>query len=453
MRDSIAPEATEVKDYRGEFDPHLELTDLEHDLLAQYGRDIMLANHIHDRSALAPIALQFGLDAQTQIACDEWMSTSPIYNHRNRQFLKIQGDDVSVALKGFQFDIGAPHNYLNFHYQLVSPSEGYFWTNTCGPFNHVYEMTNGDEGMQTQLCHHMEDPTFDATVIAVNPQMRCRPVYRPPLSTIPDKGPCKWLVTVQDDIALAEDCPYLEQTSKTLAANFEFIALPPDENGLNDYSGEFKRDLCLEDLSHNSLSTMCKEFMLDVFLLNYACYNAVAERFGEQHIARLARDQYHHLAPVTVHRLRNTFGITGTDMNAILKVLQLNPFVPREYFDLGFARVSDTRGLVWSNDCAGYQEPVKRGIASLMASNPDQPGFDSLAQEVNSQAVVKAIDPAELSELTDLNKVRAAWEVVIDPDAEPATRSEWADMVGNHMWDLDNSRHVYLYEKYDAVAG
>jgi hypothetical protein len=88
-----------------------------------------------------------------------------------------------------------------------------------------------------------------------------------------------------------------------------------------------------------------------------------------------------------------------------------------------------------------------------MASNPDQPGFDSLAQEVNSQAVVKAIDPAELSELTDLNKVRAAWEVVIDPDAEPATRSEWADMVGNHMWDLDNSRHVYLYEKYDAVAG
>jgi hypothetical protein len=49
--------------------------------------------------------------------------------------------------------------------------------------------------------------------------------------------------------------------------------------------------------------------------------------------------------------------------------------------------------------------------------------------------------------------VRAAWEVVIDPDAEPATRSEWADMVGNHMWDLDNSRHVYLYEKYDAVAG
>ena len=139
----------------------------------------MLANHIHDRSALLPVTLKFGMDVQTQIACDEWMSTSPIYNHRNRQFLKIEGDDVSVALKGLQVDIGAPHNYLNFHYELVSPVEGFFWTSTCGPFNHVYRMSGGDESLQTQICHHMEDPTFDATVMAVNPQMRCRPIFPP----------------------------------------------------------------------------------------------------------------------------------------------------------------------------------------------------------------------------------------------------------------------------------
>ena len=342
-----------MNNYSGEFNPDLDLTDLDHGLLAQYGRDIMLANHIHDRSALAPVAMQFGLEAQTQIACDEWMSTSPIYNHRNRQFLRIQGDDVSVALKGLQFDIGAPHNYLNFHYQLASPTEGYFWTSTCGPFNHVHEITNGDVGMQTQLCHHMEDPTFDATVIAVNPRMRCKPVYRPPVEAVPDRGPCKWLVTIQDDIALAEDCPYLAQTSKTLAANFTFTTLPVSSDGLDDYSGDFKRDMCLEDLSHNTLATVCKEFMLDVFLLNYACHNAVAERFGEEHLWSLAQQQYLLLAPVTVHRLRNTFGIKGDDMGAILKVLQLNPFVPREYFDLGFSRLSDTRGLMWLNDSEG----------------------------------------------------------------------------------------------------
>ena len=46
-----------MNNYSGEFNPDLELTDLDHGLLAQYGRDIMLANHIHDRSALAPVAI------------------------------------------------------------------------------------------------------------------------------------------------------------------------------------------------------------------------------------------------------------------------------------------------------------------------------------------------------------------------------------------------------------
>ena len=81
----------------------------------------MLANHIHDRSGLLPVVLAFGQQAQTDVACDEWMSSSPIYNWRNRIFLKMEGDDVSVALKGLQLDIGAPHNFLNFHYDLKSP--------------------------------------------------------------------------------------------------------------------------------------------------------------------------------------------------------------------------------------------------------------------------------------------------------------------------------------------
>ena len=46
--------------------------------------------------------------------------------------------------------------------------------------------------------------------------------------------------------------------------------------------------------------------MLDVFLLNYACYNAIAERQGKSTFTRMARRQYHHLAPVTAHRLRET---------------------------------------------------------------------------------------------------------------------------------------------------
>ena len=177
-----------MKDYQGPFNPDLRLQDLDHTLLAQYGRDVMLANHIHDRSGLLAVSgheVRPG-GPRPEIACDEWMSTSPIYNERNRRMPAYRGRRRQrTALKTFQDDIGAPHNYLNFHYELVSPTEGYFWTSTCGPFNHVFAITGGDEAMQTQICHHMEDPTFDATVIAVNPQMRCPAGLRPPVAEIP----------------------------------------------------------------------------------------------------------------------------------------------------------------------------------------------------------------------------------------------------------------------------
>ena len=240
------------------------------------------------------------------------------------------------------------------------------------------------------------------------------------------------------------------QTSATLAASFQFDTPALTNDGLADYSGQFKRDFCLEDLSHGMLATTCKEFMLDVFLLNYACYNAIAERQGEEHITPMAQEQYHHLAPVTVHRLRNAFDIRGDDLAAILKVLQLNPFTPHDYFDLGYALPSGERALVWLNDCAGYREPVKRGMAALMVAEPDAPGFHRLAQEVNPQAVIRPVDVSEVKDYaTDAVQ---AWEIIIDADATPAKRSDWADITGKAMWDHDNSRHVYLYERYDQAG-
>lgn len=442
-----------MKDYTGAFDPSLQLQDLDHGLLAHYAREVMLANHIHDRSALAVVTLDFGSQAQTDVACDEWMCTSPIYNARLRKLLNAYGDDVGAALKGFQFDIGAPHNFAAFHYELVSPDEGYFWLADCGPYNYIHDVTNADHDAEVQLCVHMEDPTFDATVMTVNPLMRCIPIHRPPFKKdeVPEVGPCKWLVSVQREIGLVEDCPLLAEVQDTLAARFEFAALPQDGTGLADYSGPFKRDFRLDDLSHSTLATTCKEFMLDVFLLNYACHHSIAHRFGEDKIAHIAQQQYHHLAPLTVHRLRRCFGIEGEDMGAILKVLQFNPFLPRDYFDVGFRQLSPDRAQVWLNDCAGYREPRKRGIASLMVSDPTHPGFVRLAQEVNPCAIVRQIDTGEVADAT--GDIRLAWEIVIDEQAEPAPQSDMAQVIAHQMWDIDNTTHRYNYDYYDALAG
>ncbi len=443
-----------MENYAGTFNPDLQLTDFDHSLLAAYGREIMLANHIHDRSALMPVAMQFGMTAQTDVACDEWMSSSPIYNVRNRRFLNITGDDVSVALKSLQVDIGAPHNFLNFHYDLVSGEEGYFWTSTCGPYLHVRAISNADEALETQICHHMEDPTFDATVMAVNPLMRCRPVYRPPYidTPVPEKGPCKWQVAIQRDIGLVEDCPNLDKVQRSLAANFEFSQPVLNGDGLPDYSGAFQRDFCLEDLDHAKLALLCKEFMLHVLLLNYACYTAIAERFGEDKVEPIEREQWAHLAPITVYRLRRTFGIEGDDMGAILKVLQLNPFLPQEYFSVGFEQVSATEGYMWLTECAAWGEPVKRGIASLPLTHPQAPGFDALVHAVNAKGRVMLIEADALPECAAADDAVLAWKIVIDPAGEPVAQSEYANLVGaDDLRRLDNRTHVYNYAYYDAL--
>ncbi|NQX88717.1 MAG: hypothetical protein HRT77_08630 [Halioglobus sp.] len=432
--------AHKLKNYSGAFNATLELEDLEHSLLACYGREVMLANHIHDRSALLPIALQYGMKAQTQVACDEWMGASPIYNYRNRQLMKMENNDVETVLKCLQLDIGAPHNFLAFHYELRSPEEGFFWTTTCGPYNHVRRMTNNDPDMEKQICHHMEDPTFDATVMAVNPRMRCRPVYRPPYGQIPKSGPCRWRVAIEKDVGLVEDNPTLAIVQQSKAAEFQFAPIRFDADGMTNYQGPLKRDLTLEDLSHNTLARQCKEFALDVHLLNRACYSSIAERWGASVIAPMAIEQWRSIAPLTVHRLRKTFNITDDDMSAILKILQLNPFLPKEYLAMRFELISASQGRVWLEDCAALHEPLERGLVSLLTHQPATPGFDAMVTAVNPLARVSQID----TNTTTPSIV--AWDIHIDSANTPATGSELAGLVaGSDLMHLDNREHHYHY--------
>ena len=152
--------------------------------------------------------------------------------------------------------------------------------------------------METQICHHMEDPTFDATVMAVNPQARCRPVFRPPHGEIPEEGPCRWEVTINKDIGLIEANPITNIVRQSLAATFDFAPIKPLSDGMRDYSGEFKRDFTLADLEHNTLARQCKEYALDVHLLNRACYTSIAERWGGEVLNEIA------IEPVSYTHLR-----------------------------------------------------------------------------------------------------------------------------------------------------
>jgi hypothetical protein len=247
-------------------------------------------------------------------------------------------------------------------------------------------------------------------------------------------------VAIEKDIGLVEDNPTLARVRESLAAGFELAAIESDGDGLTDYRGEFKRDLMLEDLSHNTLGRQCREFALDVHLLNRACYTSIAERWGADVIVPLEIEQWRSMAPLTVHRLRKTFGIRGDDMSALLKVLQLNPFLPREYLELRFELVDKNYGKVWLEDCAALHEPLDRGIVSLLTHHPETPGFGAMATAVNPRARVAKVDAATIP------RAVVAWEISINPEREPEPVAEFAGMVAGHdLMDLDNTEHHYHY--------
>ncbi len=436
--------AVPMKDYSGPFRPDFSWGDLEKKTLARFGREIMLCNQVHDRACLPIVAEKFGMDGVTKVAIDEWMGSSPVYNTRNRVLHNIGGDGVDVIMKGFQLDIGAPHMWLKFHFDVKSHDQGFFWLTSCGAYNHVRALTGGDTKAETQICVHMEDPTFDATVMAVNRGARCIPIFRPPHGgDLPEEGPCRWEVRIDDGIGLVEENDLTEVVRHSRAGQFEFSRSALTDDGLEDYSGAFKRDFCLEDLCYSTLLAQVKEFALDVHLLQRANYLGQRRHFGEDHLDEMIALHCAAMAPIYHARLRRLFNIEGEGMSAILKLLQLDHHFVPEYVKTGMTIVDESTGLFWIEDCEAINDGDLSGILTGLWRG-EALGLQQIVQSVNPRAVVTHTEPPE--------HARLAWRIEIDPQREPAQVSPYAGLVGmNGLLEADLSEHIYAYSDAETA--
>ena len=415
-----------IPDYSGPFDPAFQLGRLSREALARLGREYMMVGHVHDRVLMPIVASRFGPEAMTEVAIDEWMGSSPIYNARNRALLGIKGDGVSSILKGLQLDIGAPHQYMDFRFELVDETRGFFWLDYCGAYDDVSRAAQGRTEPIIQMCHHMEDPTFDATAMAVNPYARCRPIHRPPLQ-IGHTGPvCRWEVTITDEHGTLEEREITRTMRRTKAANFAFPAAGPGgTGGLDDYAGPFRSAFVLEDFSQPALVSQCKEFALDVHLLVRASHLSIRARWGDQARAEIAREHWAGAAPIYVERIRRALAMKGDDVAACLKMLQLDPAFPHDYAATGCDLVDARIGRFWIEECDALADEEPRGWLAML-DDAEAPGFDAVIAAVNPRARARPIDPATLNPAR--GKPARAWEIVIDDEAEPRAESPWAEV-------------------------
>ena len=384
----------------------------------------------HDR-ALMPLVLGItgSPDDMVVLADGEWMGSSPIYTRRNMAGAHIAGNDVEAIFKGFQLDIGSPDHYLDMRFEVVSETEGYFTAVFCGPHDHLRRLSKNDPATVALMCHDMEDRTFEQTFAATNPRARCEPLIRPPRPDEFTGHHCRWRLYIDPEVSTAPPPnPSLAFMETTRAAQFVFSESGSDSSGglgsessggLTDYSGPLLEWFRLEEFAQPFLVRQAKEYALDVHLLMRAAYWTVDMQWGPDALASIAPQHRAAFAPGLVERLRTAYQIEGEDIEAVGQVLQLDPVHVPEYTDFQ-VELDDGELSVVLGDCAALDDDPRSPLG-LLASTPDTPGFEHMAQAVNPRARVVPDTPPQ--------GAIAAWRVWIDPSAEPVSPHPLAELV------------------------
>jgi len=396
--------------YAGPFDPAVGLASFSRQALAVLGREYLLHGHLQDRVGLPKVVIRFGIEPQVRISIEEWMAASPIYSKRTQRALGFEGDDVGTVFKNLQLDIGAPHQFMDFQFRLDSPSYGEFWLSHCGALMDVEPY--GEERVR-QMCHDIEDPTFDATAAATHPCMKMRPLHRPPREPAGRYPHCRWAVFIDGDSKPYAQHPNLEIVGRSKAAQvpIDVPAADAEPGGWSDYSGPFDPGFQLEDLSHRALVIANQEVALQSHLLARGFLLCCTQQFGEEAAAELGEGQWTGIAALTAGRVRSALAIEGDGIDAVAKVFQMHPcFFPRSYVDFRVEVTGPLRARIAIGDCPALEEGDGNSWFAGLGVAPHR-ALDAIAGAVNPRA--------RCAPVANPKDARLAWDVVIDPHGEP----------------------------------
>ncbi|MFM7063078.1 MAG: hypothetical protein ACKO04_06265, partial [Actinomycetes bacterium] len=338
------------------------------DDLAALVREYLLAGHLIDRAGMPHLIGPYGRDGMADIAIDEWMGASPVYTRRMQQAMGFVGDDVATVFKGMQLDIGAPPQFMDFRYTVHDADHGEFQLAHCGALMDVEPM---GEDFVTAMCHHIEDPTFDATALATHAGAQVRPVHRPPRVPADRHPHCHWTLTIDRSVPRRDDPDVTRRLGGSLAAGTVFDAVPPSsddeaDGGWDDYAGPLDPDLRLESFSRSALVVLAREVALQGHLLAMAFMAAVEDRHGHGAAVDVGVRQFAGVAGVVAGRLAALLDAPRS-LDGVAQVLRLHPgLAPGGYVDVRVQQTSDSV-VVDLLDCPALREDGLDSWAGLLA--------------------------------------------------------------------------------------
>jgi len=385
------------------------LAAMTHADMATLAREYLMAGHMIDRAGMPHLIGPWGRDVMTEVAIDEWMGASPVYTRRMQQALRFTGTDVATMFKGMQLDVGAPPEFLDFRYTVHDADHGEFRLDHCGALMDVEPM--GDDFVLA-MCHTIEDPTFEATACASNPQARMTPVHRPPRSPADRHPHCHWTLTIDHDAEPLAMPATAHHIATSLAASVVVEAVGTDTGdhwGRSDYAGDLDPDLRMEDFSSPTLSVIAQEACVQAHLLVLSFQAAIAARFGVDAATDVCRRQFTGVAGLVAGRLVRAFDLKpGPD--GLARLLRLHPaFGPLSYVDW---RVAITNGTVRASvgPCDALVETAGDTWLGLLVAGHTEP-LAAIARELDDRYDVHGVDPVA-------NEV-AAWEFSIGEVRHP----------------------------------
>jgi hypothetical protein len=407
--------------------------DLPRAVLLPVALETMHVGHLLDR-ALMPhvVAATKDVTAVEGVAISEWMGASPVYTARMRKLMGIAGDGVDAIMKALQLDVGFPHQYMDVGWKLQDARHGEFWLRHCGALMDVEP--HGKERV-IGMCHHIEDPTFDATAYATNPRARVRPIHRPPRAPADRVPHCHWTIVIDpanDPVCAATHTGTV--AALPLARIENACAAESQPNGLTDYAGPFDPEFRLGRLSSATLAAVAREFQAQVHLLSCSAEITLGERLGRARARELISAQWTATSWTAGQRLARALGETAGGTGAVAGVLRRLATLPPGFHRR--AEVSEDRvHLALEPMNADLLDPEHPGWVGLLARG-ERGGVEAAAQAAEPRARLTALSA---------HSGRVSMEFTVQRDATPATAPPAAAFMPlstatSFLFDLDRAR-------------
>jgi len=382
--------------------------DLPREVLLPVALETMHVGHLLDRALMPQVVIVTkDVAAVEGLAVLEWMGASPVYTARMRKLMSIEGNGVDAIMKALQLDVGFPHQYMDVGWKLVNARYGEFWLRHCGALMDVEPY--GEERV-IGMCHHIEDPTFDATAYATNPCARIRPIHRPPRVPADRMPHCHW--TIEIDPA-NEPVSAAAHTSAVAELALERIenswAAESEPDGMTDYAGSFDPEFRLGRLSTATLAAVAREFQTQAHLLSSSAEIALSERLDRAVARELISAQWIAASWTASQRLAKALGHTRGGTQAVAAVLRGLATLPPGFH----------RSIEVSQDRVSMR--LECTDPSLL--DPAHPGWLGLlvgGDHRGVEAAVQAVEPR--ARLTDFSRQGDGLYlgVTIQTDAVPA---------------------------------